>query len=189
MILYRPKRLAMSLASVLCLAGLMAVATPGYAKLRTVQWTTFHVAGTPVSVQLPTVWEAQEPDKTDKARGFRIWLRAPGSTAWLGVLTGRWDDDWAAFRERILKDVRVRVFAEDPNASVRTRVTALPAGHAVESIVVYSRKSPYPGERAVYYDLLSDGVQYEFEYLCPNKLVGAYLPVFTASARTIHVTT
>jgi hypothetical protein len=188
MITNRPKYLAMLLAFSLCLVGAMNLAPFGAAESQAEQWSTFYVAGTPISVKLPTVWEAQAPDKTDKERGFRIWLRAPSNVAWLGVLTGRVDDGWASFQGRILRDVRVRVFAEDPHATVRTRVTSLPAGHAVESIVAYSQKSPYPGERAIYYDLLSHGVQYEFEYLCPSNLVGTYLPVFTASARTIQVT-
>jgi hypothetical protein len=140
-------------------------------------------------VQLPAGWQPEAPDKKDRATGFRLWVRSPGGVAWLGVGVGRdADETWAEFRARIDRDVRVRVLAQYPGASIRSRIVTVRAGHAVESIVIYGARTKYAGERDVYYDLLKDGVQYEFKYICPNRLVGAYVPVFAASARTISFT-
>jgi len=170
--------------------GLILVATLAFGAIAAsattapVGWTTLHAARSPVTVQLPESWQVYPPEDKDE----RLVVATRNSTVAAFVVMGPNHESWAAFYERLYKMRRTEELARDPHASIRTRVTSLPAGRAFESIVVRYDQSSHERIRQVQLDFLRDGMQYEFQYVCPEKLSGVYVPVFDTSARSIRLT-
>jgi hypothetical protein len=147
-------------------------------------WTTLHAARSPVTVQLPASWQIHVPNGKD----VRLLVAERNANAWMGVIIGPNDESRGAFYARLYKLRRTEELARDPHASIHTRVVSLPAGRAFESIVVRNDQSSHQRIREVQLDFLRDGMQYEFEYFCVEKMSGVYVPVFGTSARSIRLT-
>lgn len=147
-------------------------------------WTTLHAARAPATVRLPASWQIQVPKDRDVCLVVADRTRA----AQLAVIIGPSDESWGRFYARLYKLRRTEELARDPHASIRTRVVKLPAGRAFESIVVRNDQSIHQRLREVQLDFLKDGMQYEFEYFCLEKMSGVYVPVFDTSAHSIRLT-
>jgi len=136
-----------------------------------------------VTVRVPATWRVRVASDKDT----RLLVVDANEAAWLGVLIGPSDESWGEFYRRMYKLRRTEELARDPHASIRTRVVSLRAGRAFESIVV--RSDPRVGKlREAQLDFLRNGLQYEFEYFCLEKMSGVYVPVFDTSAHSIRLT-
>jgi hypothetical protein len=178
----RSLRLGLGLVSTL--AAAIALGSVASATRAPTKWTTLHAARSSVTVQLPASWRVHVPNGND----VRLLVADPNGTAWLGVVVGPNAESWRAFYTRMYKLRRTEELARDPHASIRTRVTTLPAGRAFESIVVRTDQSTHRLLREEQLDFLRDGMQYEFEYFCLERFSSTCVPLFHTSARSIRLT-
>jgi hypothetical protein len=130
-------------------------------------------------------WQLQS---SNQAPGVIFYAGTADKTAALSLGVGLFTGSWSAFVSHLYGSARQAYLVQDPKASIRSRTVTLPGGRAFQVIVswvAHDGTHAYP-EYIVHYDLLKNGRQYDFEYICGSKLASAYVPVFAASARSIR---
>lgn len=136
----------------------------------------------PLVLSLPRSWiTAATP--TGKPNVWNPLTKAEANVSTIGHYPSR-----AAFFNAILVNAKAKYRGEDPGAVMRSRLLELPAGQALELIIDLAVRS---GGRLLFlavenYNLFHDGVGYDVEYQGPPARDGLDVPVWHASARTIH---
>ena len=164
-----------SLLAVAAVAAVAAAAAPGATPL-----TTVHPKGLPLAIGLPSGWQA-----TGLIAGSRFDAASANGSAHLDVTTARFPAAFTIFVSFEKTAVRQHYRAEDPKASVTSRLVSLPSGKALETTVFVTHGSPL----AIYvFALLHNNVGYHFTYFTSQSQASSQRPDFERSARSIKFT-
>lgn len=137
-----------------------------------------HPAGLPLTITLPSGWQA-----TGSAPGTKFDAASADGSAHLAVQTGRFAGGTFPLFAMIEKPSVVAHYrAEDPHASVTTKTITLPSGPALESTVRLTHGSPL----AIYvFALLHGSTTYHFTFYTSQAQAAANKPVFERAAASI----
>ncbi len=146
------------------------------------RWFDLDGAPLPLLVSLPRTWiTGRLGDGVQNVWNPRT--KAETNVVALGTYTSR-----AEFFKTILKTGTAKYRRQDPGVVVRSRLVELPAGPALEVVTYFATKS---NARELFYsienyNLFHDGTGYDVEYQGAPSQDGIDIPVWRASARTIH---
>jgi pimeloyl-ACP methyl ester carboxylesterase len=148
------------------------------------QWSDRYAVEQPIVLKLPETWQSFLPRD-----GTLLNAWDPETRAELNVFPNGSVSSRQAYFQRTKRNAVTHYRAQDPGAAVESRIVSLPSGSALEvtatlRLRVGSHKKP---SLIVNYNIVHDGVGYDFEYQTPLNQTSQQSD-FTRSARTIRFT-